>query len=135
MFIWGEEGMKGVDSWRWVHGERRGYSYHGEKAEEWGRSCDRVDLGVVSRGLIGEGNGELKRTQMRLAGADIWGVLKRGGPVTTYLSLWFLISAMDESTWTMPSIGEAGSAWFMPFNMEPLDFVYNTDYRNDDFFG
>ena len=92
MFIWGEEGMKGVDSWRWVHGERRGYSYHGEKAEEWGRSCDRVDLGVVSRGLIGDGNGEPKRTQMRLAGADIWESIEERGasdhvPISVVLDL------------------------------------------------
>jgi exonuclease III len=92
MFIWGEEGMKGVDSWRWIHGEKRGYSYHGEKAEEWGRSCDRVDLGVVSRGLIGEGNGEPKKTQMRLAGADIWeSIGERGGsdhvPISVVLDL------------------------------------------------
>jgi exonuclease III len=92
MFIWGEEGMKGVDSWRWIHGEKRGYSYHGETAEEWGRSCDRVDLGVVSRGLIGEGNGEPKKTQMRLAGADIWeSIGERGGsdhvPISVVLDL------------------------------------------------
>jgi len=92
MFIWGEDGMEGIDSWRWINGERRGYSYHGEKAEEWGRSCDRVDLGVVSRGLIGEGNGEPKRTQMRLAGAEIWeSIEERGGsdhvPISVVLDL------------------------------------------------
>ncbi|KAK0128485.1 hypothetical protein ONS95_000457 [Cadophora gregata] len=66
-----EDGMRGVDSWREVHGERRGYSYHGERAEEWGGSCDRVDLGIVSRGLVERGG---------LVGADIWeSVLERGG--------------------------------------------------------
>lgn len=64
------EGMRGVDSWREIHGEKRGYSYHGERAEEWGRSCDRVDLGIVSRGLAKRGG---------LIGADIWeSVLERG---------------------------------------------------------
>jgi exonuclease III len=92
MFILGQEGMKGVDSWRWIHGKRMGYTYHGEKAEEWGTSCDRVDLGVVSHGLIGEGNGELKRTQMRLAGVDIWeSIEERGGsdhvPISVVLDL------------------------------------------------
>jgi hypothetical protein len=84
--------MKGLDSWRWIHGERKGHSYHGEKAEEWGRSCDRVDLGVVSRGLIGEGSKEPKTTQMRLAGADIWeSIEERGGsdhvPISVVLDL------------------------------------------------
>lgn len=66
-----ERGMRGVDSWRHFHGGRRGYSYHGEKVEEWGRSCDRVDLGVVSRGLVERG---------ALVGAGIWeSVLERGG--------------------------------------------------------
>lgn len=76
-----------MDTW-----EENGYTYHGEKAEEWGTSCDRVDLGVVSHGLIGEGNGQLKRTQMRLAGADIWeSIEERGGsdhvPISVVLDL------------------------------------------------
>jgi exonuclease III len=92
MFILGEEGMKGIDSWRWIHGDRRGYSYHGEKAEGWGISCDRVDLGVGSRGLIGEGNEELKGTRMRLVGANIWeSIEERGGsdhvPISVVLDL------------------------------------------------
>ncbi|KAL2075488.1 hypothetical protein VTL71DRAFT_431 [Oculimacula yallundae] len=66
-----EDGMKGVDSWRWVHGNKRGYSYHGEKAEEWGQSCDRVDLGILSKGLVERGG---------LIGAEIWeSALERGG--------------------------------------------------------
>jgi exonuclease III len=40
--------MRGVDTWRFLHGNKRGYTYHGEPASEWGQSCDRVDLGVVS---------------------------------------------------------------------------------------
>ena len=89
MFIEGEQGMRGVDSWRWIHGEKRGYSYHGESAEEWGRSCDRVDLGVVSRGLIEDGDVE---TQMRLVGAEIWESIEdRGGsdhvPISVVMDL------------------------------------------------
>jgi len=73
LLIESEEGLRGIDSWRWIHGERRGYIYHGEKAEEWGRSCDRVDLGIVSCGFIGEGEGEKGTgTSMRLVGAEIW---------------------------------------------------------------
>ncbi|KAH7419395.1 exodeoxyribonuclease III [Cadophora sp. MPI-SDFR-AT-0126] len=70
-FFESEDGMRGVDSWREIHGEKRGYSYHGERAEEWGRSCDRVDLGIVSSGLVERGG---------LVGADIWeSVMERGG--------------------------------------------------------
>lgn len=50
-----EKGMRGIDTWRHVRGDKRGFTYHGEPAEEWGRSCDRVDLGIVSRGLVGNG--------------------------------------------------------------------------------
>ncbi|CZS95375.1 uncharacterized protein RAG0_05037 [Rhynchosporium agropyri] len=70
-FFESEVGMKGVDSWRWVHGEKKGYTYHGERAEDWGRSCDRVDLGIVSKGLA---------DREGLVGAEIWeSVLDRGG--------------------------------------------------------
>jgi hypothetical protein len=85
--------LRGVDSWRWIHGERRGYSYHGEKAEEWGRSCDRVDLGIVSRGFIGEGEGEKGTgTSMRLVGAEIWETIEERGasdhvPISVVLDL------------------------------------------------
>lgn len=87
-FIEGVEGMGGVDSWRWVHGDRRGYSYHGESEEGWGSSCDRVDLGVVSRGLVGE----WRETGIGLVGAEIWeSVEERGGsdhvPISVVLDL------------------------------------------------
>jgi exonuclease III len=93
IFIESEEGLRGVDSWRWIHGERRGYSYHGEKAEEWGRSCDRVDLGIVSLGFIGEGEGEKGTgTSMRLVGAEIWETIEERGasdhvPISVVLDL------------------------------------------------
>lgn len=70
-FFESDNGMRGVDSWRWIHGQKKGYSYHGERPEEWGSSCDRVDLGIVSRGLVERG---------RLVGGEIWeSVLERGG--------------------------------------------------------
>lgn len=66
-----EDGMRGVDTWRHLHGEKRGYTSHGESAEEWGRSCDRVDLGIVSRSLV---------EKSALVGAGIWeSVEERGG--------------------------------------------------------
>lgn len=91
LFIEGENGMKGIDSWRWIHGQKRGYSYHGEQVEEWGRSCDRVDLGVVSRCLVGEGVEGAKKG-MRLIQAEIWeSVEERGGsdhvPISVVLDL------------------------------------------------
>jgi len=49
----GREEGKGVDSFRWLHGDKRKYTYHGEKEGEWGKSCDRVDLGIVSPGMGG----------------------------------------------------------------------------------
>lgn len=98
-FIEGEDGMKGVDSWRWLHGKKPGYSYHGEKAEDWGASCDRVDLGIVSPGLAvvdrgeeGHEEGKAKMEEMRLIGAEIWeSVQERGGsdhvPISVVLDL------------------------------------------------
>ena len=85
-FFEGEEGMKGVDTWRWFKGEKRGYTYHGEKEEEWGRSCDRVDLGIVSRKMVewkevGLKANELGRLRggVRLLGADIWETVEERG--------------------------------------------------------
>lgn len=98
-------GFKGVDSFRAVHGSERKYSYHGEKAEEWGRSCDRVDLGIVSQSIIAKSwqEGEdvvgeygkkdkIERNEMRLAGAEIYeSIGERGGsdhvPVSVILAL------------------------------------------------
>ena len=72
------EGLRGVDTWRLFWGDRRGYTYHGEREEEWGRSCDRVDLGIVTRGLVGEGErtgekeGGPKEGGARVVGAEIF---------------------------------------------------------------
>jgi exonuclease III len=62
-FFESSDGMCGIDTWRHIHGERRGYTYHGEHENKWGSSCDRVDLGIVSRTLAERG---------ALIGADIW---------------------------------------------------------------
>lgn len=48
----GEAGMSGVDAFRWLHGAERKFTYYG-RGVEWGSSCDRVDLVVLSRGLVG----------------------------------------------------------------------------------
>ncbi|CZR66060.1 uncharacterized protein PAC_15961 [Phialocephala subalpina] len=77
-----DNGMRAIDSWRWIHGNKRGYSYHGESVEDWGSSCDRVDLGMVTRGLV---------DKKALVGADIYeSVAERGGsdhvPISVVLS-------------------------------------------------
>jgi hypothetical protein len=65
----------------------------GERIEDWGRSCDRVDLGIVSRGLIAEREEENGMgIQMRLIGAEIWETIKeRGGgdhvPISVVLAM------------------------------------------------
>ena len=83
LFFENGEGMRGVDSFRWVHGERKAFTYHGERKEEWGSSCDRVDLAIVSRGLVDAG---------ALVGAEIWETVEeRGGsdhvPISVVLDL------------------------------------------------
>lgn len=49
-----EGGLGAVDTFREVHGAERRYSYF-PTGRVWGRSCDRVDLGVVSKGLVDRG--------------------------------------------------------------------------------
>jgi len=88
-----EDGMRGVDSWRHLKGGKRGYTYHGEKASEWGVSCDRVDLGIVSGGVVDRG---------ALVGAEIWeSVEERGGsdhvPLSVVLDLEKLHSKTPEN--------------------------------------
>ncbi|KAE8446294.1 hypothetical protein EG329_012380 [Mollisiaceae sp. DMI_Dod_QoI] len=79
-FFEDEDGMHAIDTWRWIHGNKRGYSYHGESAKDWGSSCDRVDLGMVTPGL-----------QKALVGAEIYeSIEERGGsdhvPISVVLS-------------------------------------------------
>ncbi|KUJ21602.1 DNase I-like protein [Mollisia scopiformis] len=88
-----ENGMHAIDSWRWIHGNKRGYSYHGEKAEDWGSSCDRVDLGMVTRGIV---------DRKALVGAEIYeSVLDRGGsdhvPISLVLSTKVIMTALSTS--------------------------------------
>lgn len=92
------EGIRGVDSWREMRGATRAYTYHGERAEEWGRSCDRVDLGIVSRGLVERGV---------LVGAEIWESVEERGwsdhvPIGVVLDM--------ERLWSLGK-GERGVEW------------------------
>lgn len=46
-----DEGLRGIDVFRHVHGSQRRYTYHGRN-RPWGESCDRVDLIIASRKLV-----------------------------------------------------------------------------------
>jgi exonuclease III len=50
-FFVSDMGLKGVDVFRHLYGETRKYTYYGRN-NEWGSSCDRVDLIVVSRSIV-----------------------------------------------------------------------------------
>jgi exonuclease III len=50
----GNEGFKGVDVWRELHGEERRYTYF-PRGREWGASCDRVDFVVAGRDMVEKG--------------------------------------------------------------------------------
>lgn len=53
LFFDSREGMKAVDAFRHLHGEEKKYTYYG-RSHEWGESCDRVDLVMLSRKLAEE---------------------------------------------------------------------------------
>ena len=89
---WEHDGLKGIDTFRYLHGSLRKYTYHGEGAERWGENCDRVDLGIVSRSLVQRG---------ALVGAEIWDTVKeRGGsdhvPLSIVLDVGKLRQAEEE---------------------------------------
>ncbi|ERF69574.1 hypothetical protein EPUS_01904 [Endocarpon pusillum Z07020] len=58
-------GFQGLDVWRLLRGGERRYTYH-PRGAEWGRSCDRVDLAVAGRNLVGHEDRASKR--------ENWGV-------------------------------------------------------------
>lgn len=51
-------GLEMVDTYRALHGEERKYSYRG-RGGEWGSSCDRVDLILLSRSAFARERGGL----------------------------------------------------------------------------
>ncbi|KAG9772807.1 DNase I-like protein, partial [Aureobasidium melanogenum] len=53
-FFTDENGMRGIDIFRHIHGDTRKYTYY-PRGPRWGESCDRVDLIVVSRSLVEDG--------------------------------------------------------------------------------
>ena len=90
-FLDAESGLDAVDAFRYVHGDERKYSYF-SRGRLWGESCDRVDLCLVSRGLV---NGAALADQRfvnggALVGADILDSKKERGPsdhVPLYVTL------------------------------------------------
>ncbi|KIX06216.1 uncharacterized protein Z518_04191 [Rhinocladiella mackenziei CBS 650.93] len=52
-FFTSKDGMRGIDVFRHLHGTSRKYTYH-PRGRNWGESCDRVDMIIVSRGLVNE---------------------------------------------------------------------------------
>jgi exonuclease III len=49
-----DEGLKGVDVWREMHGDERRYTYF-SRGREWGVGCDRVDYFVAGKGVWEKG--------------------------------------------------------------------------------
>lgn len=47
----GEKGLRMIDSFRHVHGDKVGYTYY-PRGKEFGTSCDRVDMILVSNSLM-----------------------------------------------------------------------------------
>jgi exonuclease III len=84
------DGLMAIDAWRHVHGRRRGYTYY-PRGREWGSSCDRVDLIMVSRGFIDELQQGKKSgrfvDQVRLVNAGIEESVAERGP-SDHVPLW-----------------------------------------------
>lgn len=57
----GERCLDLVDVWRAMHGDERKYTYY-PRTREWGSSCDRVDMALVSRRLWEAGR--VKKTEI-----------------------------------------------------------------------
>lgn len=91
-FFDGEEGLRAVDAWREMRGGERKYTYYPPR-RAWGSSCDRVDMFILSRALVGAGHGQ----EGTLREVEIWdSVLERGSsdhvPLSVGLDLEMLSS-------------------------------------------
>lgn len=65
-----QEGLGGVDVFRYLRGEERRYTYF-PRGVEWGASCDRVDLAVASREMVEDDE---------IVGVEIWDSVVERGP-------------------------------------------------------
>lgn len=52
-FFLSKGGMRGIDTFRHVHGEKRKYTYYSH-ARIWGNRCNRIDLIIASQSLVEE---------------------------------------------------------------------------------
>lgn len=81
----GEISFQGVDVFRALRGPERKYTYHPRGEDEWGSSCDRVDLIIASKGLYEDGaigdTGILDSPQERGTSdhVPLWVKVKLGG--------------------------------------------------------
>ncbi|KAF2843690.1 DNase I-like protein [Patellaria atrata CBS 101060] len=76
-FFEDEEGLAGIDVFRYLKGDEKRYTYH-PRGREWGSSCDRVDFIITSKSLVAEG---------RLVDADILDSAKERGP-SDHVPIW-----------------------------------------------
>lgn len=58
-FITASDGMRGIDVFRYLHGEEEKYTYYPRRGT-WGQSCDRVDLIIISRSCIETAGGVVR---------------------------------------------------------------------------
>ncbi|KAL2283926.1 hypothetical protein FJTKL_09678 [Diaporthe vaccinii] len=81
----GEISFAGVDVFRALRGKERRYTYHPRRDDEWGSSCDRVDLVIASKSLYENGGiddtGILDSPQERGTSdhVPLWVKVKLGG--------------------------------------------------------
>ncbi|KAI9681101.1 MAG: hypothetical protein M1817_002383 [Caeruleum heppii] len=94
-FFTGSDGLRAVDSFRWLHGHsQRKFTYY-PRGKPWGAGCDRVDLIILSRGLVersseaGETSQEeeQQRCQKILKEADMLDNEEERGP-SDHVPLW-----------------------------------------------
>ncbi|KAJ0123024.1 hypothetical protein J7T55_011486 [Diaporthe amygdali] len=81
----GEASFRGIDVFRAIRGKERRYTYHPTTENEWGSSCDRVDLIIASQNLYEMGRlsdtGILDSPQERGTSdhVPLWVKVKLGG--------------------------------------------------------
>jgi exonuclease III len=87
-FFESENGMKGVDVFRHIHGDAPKFTYH-SRGRPWGESCDRVDLLIASGALIDKYHA--------VAGADICDSPQERGH-SDHVPLWISIDLSKLTT-------------------------------------
>jgi exonuclease III len=91
-FFEDKEGLRAVDTWRHVHGRKKGYTYY-PRGRDWGSSCDRVDLILVSKIFVAEECAESRG--MNLLNAGIEETIEERGP-SDHVPLWVELSNFNK---------------------------------------